>query len=44
MLEITPPNELPVTAASNPDPTRDKAVRLFRYLGALTSSRSATSA
>jgi hypothetical protein len=32
-------NDRSVAAASNPDPIRDKAIRLFRYLGALAELR-----
>jgi hypothetical protein len=39
MPETTPTNDAAVAGASKPDPIRDKAIRLFRYLGALTKLR-----
>lgn len=42
MPETTPTNDVSGAAASKSDPIRDKAVRLFRYLGALAELRSKT--
>jgi len=39
MPESTPPSDVAVTAASESDPIRDKAIRLFRYLSALAELR-----